>query len=401
MMQPVPPPALGYTVIVDNLLVVADISRSMKEDAKIEIERGVLSSFNSGIPQGLDSAGMRTFGKSTYDDTILVQPIQSYDRTAMASLIDDLKAGCGNTPLAWALTKAQGDLEDTQGNIAVLVVSDGENVSRDPIEPVLELKEMYRDRLCIHTIHVGESEEGRRIMQSVAEHSGCGMAVIADRLQSEAGMRDFITQIFYERTDRDSDGDGVLDAADRCPNTPPNVKVDGRGCPLDSDKDGVPDYLDKCPGTPAGVKVDENGCPPDSDGDGVPDYLDRCPNTPKGATVDSVGCWSIQGINFEYNKFDIQPQYFDVLDQNVQVLKNNPSMRVEIKGHTDSIGSMGYNQTLSERRAEAVRDYFVSKGVDPSRMSTRGLGETQPIATNETPEGRAENRRIEIEILSR
>ncbi len=90
--------------------------------------------------------------------------------------------------------------------------------------------------------------------------------------------------------DLDSDGDGVLDKYDQCPNTPKGVKVDEFGCPIDSDKDGVPDYLDKCPNTPKGVQVDKDGCPVDSDGDGVPDYLDKCPNTPAGAKVDKDGC---------------------------------------------------------------------------------------------------------------
>jgi len=90
--------------------------------------------------------------------------------------------------------------------------------------------------------------------------------------------------------DLDTDGDGVLDKYDQCPNTPKGVKVDKFGCPIDSDKDGVPDYLDKCPDTPKGVQVDKDGCPLDSDGDGVPDYLDKCPNTPAGAKVDKDGC---------------------------------------------------------------------------------------------------------------
>jgi len=88
----------------------------------------------------------------------------------------------------------------------------------------------------------------------------------------------------------DSDGDGVPDYLDQCPNTPAGVTVDAKGCPLDSDGDGVPDYLDKCPNTPAGVQVDATGCPLDSDGDGVPDYLDKCPNTPTGVKVDATGC---------------------------------------------------------------------------------------------------------------
>jgi outer membrane protein OmpA-like peptidoglycan-associated protein/outer membrane protein W len=95
---------------------------------------------------------------------------------------------------------------------------------------------------------------------------------------------------FYFGREKDSDGDGVYDSKDMCPNTPIGVMVDEFGCPLDSDKDGVPDYLDKCSNTPIGVKVDASGCPLDSDGDGVPDYLDKCQSTPTGVTVDANGC---------------------------------------------------------------------------------------------------------------
>jgi len=97
-------------------------------------------------------------------------------------------------------------------------------------------------------------------------------------------------QVNAEGCPIDSDGDGVADYLDKCPNTPKNVKVDKNGCPLDTDGDGVADYLDKCPNTPKDVKVDKDGCPLDSDGDGVPDYLDKCPDTPKGTKVDNYGC---------------------------------------------------------------------------------------------------------------
>lgn len=179
------------------------------------------------------------------------------------------------------------------------------------------------------------------------------------------------------------------------------VKVEPKKAPLDSDGDGVPDSIDKCPGTPRGVQVDENGCPPDSDGDGVPDYLDQCPDTPKGAPVNVVGCWTLKGINFDYNKWDIKPQYDGLLKENIEVLKMNPTFIVEVQGHTDSVGSQQYNQPLSEKRAEAVKVHFIANGIEPNRVSVRGFGKLAPIASNETAEGRAQNRRIEIKIISR
>ncbi|RJP64263.1 MAG: OmpA family protein [Candidatus Abyssobacteria bacterium SURF_17] len=140
---------------------------------------------------------------------------------------------------------------------------------------------------------------------------------------------------------------------------------------------------------------------PDSDGDGVLDDKDECPDTPAGASVTSVGCWAIKGINFDYDKWDIKPEYFGVLDENVKVLQMNPSFKIEVQGHTDSIASEKYNQGLSEKRAESVKAYFVSKGIAADRISTRGFGELRPIEPNDTPAGRAQNRRIEIEITSR
>jgi len=197
----------------------------------------------------------------------------------------------------------------------------------------------------------------------------------------------------------DSDGDGVPDYLDKCPGTPKGVKVDEVGCPLDTDGDGVPDYKDKCPDTPKGVKVDEVGCPLDADGDGVPDYLDKCPGTPKGAPVNAVGCWIIKGLLFDYDKWDIKAQYHDELNVAVKVLDMNPSMKVQIQGHTDSMGSDAYNQTLSEKRAGAVRDYMVSKGISADRLTVKGFGESKPVATNDTAEGRAQNRRVQLDIL--
>lgn len=210
----------------------------------------------------------------------------------------------------------------------------------------------------------------------------------------------------------DSDGDGVPDYMDKCPNTPKGVQVDQNGCPLDADGDGVPDYLDKCPDTQKGVRVDSDGCPMDSDGDGVPDYLDKCPNTPKGVQVDQNGCpiekekvtvtkkIILSGdTNFETGKAQLLPAAYRTLNRLADVMKNNPETRWRIEGHTDSRGSDQSNMILSQKRAEAVADYLASMGVDRSRLVIVPYGKTRPIAPNNTAEGRAMNRRVEVKLI--
>jgi OOP family OmpA-OmpF porin len=197
----------------------------------------------------------------------------------------------------------------------------------------------------------------------------------------------------------DSDGDGVPDYLDKCPGTPKGVAVDSDGCPKDSDGDGIPDYRDKCPDTPKGVVVDSDGCPIDSDGDGVPDYRDKCPGTPLGAPVNDVGCWIIKEVEFDFNKADVKPKYFGRLDEAVGVMKKNPSMSVEIQGHTDSVGSDEFNQKLSERRAQSVMEYFIGQGIAKNRLTAVGFGESKPVASNETDAGRAKNRRVQLKPI--
>lgn len=195
---------------------------------------------------------------------------------------------------------------------------------------------------------------------------------------------------------QDTDADGVPDMADVCPGTPREIPVDRKGCPADSDQDGVYDHLDDCPKTPSSVSVDTRGCPVDSDLDGVPDYLDACPDTPRGASINERGCWVITGAHFDPGKWQIKQGLYPLLDEIVTILKGNPSLRVEIQGHTDNTGSEAHNLVLSHRRACAVMDYLVSKGVDSTRLFAGGYGSSKPVASNKTIHGRAKNRRVEL-----
>ncbi len=215
----------------------------------------------------------------------------------------------------------------------------------------------------------------------------------------------------------DADGDGVADNLDKCANTPTGVKVDAAGCPIDSDGDGVADYLDKCSDTPPAAKVDANGCPLDADGDKVPDYLDKCPNTPKGVQVDAEGCpmkketvvviketesLVLSGdTNFEFNKSTLLPSAYAALEGIVVTMKEHPKYKWEIGGYTDGVGSVNYNKKLSKQRAQAIQDYLVSKGVAKSNLKIVGYGKTNPVATNDTVEGRSMNRRVEIKLISK
>lgn len=178
----------------------------------------------------------------------------------------------------------------------------------------------------------------------------------------------------------------------------------------DADGDGVADKYDRCPGTPSGVPVDSVGCPLDSDGDGVPDDLDRCPRTPAGVAVDSRGCpikstpaateRRFEDVNFAFDSSAISEYAAVLLDNTAAEIrslqKKFQTVKVQVTGHTDAIGTENYNSGLSTRRAIAVRDYLVSRGVKAGSIVTLGFGETQPVASNKTPQGRLLNRRAEI-----
>lgn len=145
---------------------------------------------------------------------------------------------------------------------------------------------------------------------------------------------------------------------------------------------------------------------PDLDGDGVPNERDKCPNTRPGAVVDLDGCEveaviELEGVYFDFDKATIKPEGKVVLDQAAALLKQHERVVVEVAGHTDSVGSDAYNQGLSERRANSVKQYLTEQGVTATRLSARGYGEAQPVASNDTSEGRAENRRVELIVLDR
>ncbi len=208
----------------------------------------------------------------------------------------------------------------------------------------------------------------------------------------------------------DSDGDGILDPVDECPAV---AGVEPTGCPnLDEDGDGVPIPVDQCPEEMASTP---DGCPDqDLDGDGIIGQEDKCPKKPetRNGFEDDDGCPDempeavqrftgvIQGINFRQGTSEIEESSFPTLDSAVEILAEFPSIRIEVSGHTSSEGAKERNDELSIERAEAVRTYFVNKGIGEDRITARGAGSSEPVADNATKEGREKNRRIEFRILS-
>jgi OOP family OmpA-OmpF porin len=217
----------------------------------------------------------------------------------------------------------------------------------------------------------------------------------------------------------DPDNDGVVGAADKCPMVAEDKDgfEDEDGCPdNDNDKDGIPDAQDKCPlkaETVNGID-DEDGCPEeDTDGDGILGSRDKCPDQPetKNNYKDDDGCPDevppelkrftgvIQGINFKTNSDKLLKGSFVILNRAVKVLKDFPEVRLEISGHSDNIGKADYNRDLSQKRADSVKAYLVSQGIEANRLESVGYGMDKPIASNKTKAGRSKNRRTEFNLI--
>lgn len=239
---------------------------------------------------------------------------------------------------------------------------------------------------------------GLEAFNGCPDSDGDGIEDSKDSCPNEAGSKEM-------NGCPDADGDGVADKDDACPNEAGLPAL--AGCP-DADSDGVADKDDECPNE-AGPS-ENNGCPwPDSDGDGVLDKDDQCPEV--AGTVANAGCPEVteevqkqlndyaRTILFDTGKSSIQAESTSVMVDIITILKEYPTAKFTVEGHTDSVGSEKLNQSLSESRALAVKQFLVDKGIEEFRLSAIGYGEAKPIATNNTRAGRTQNRRVEINLV--
>lgn len=338
-------PGRGERVTVDQAYIVTDTSGSVDGAGQYRPEKQLVEAFTAGMPDGSYAAGAVAFGGGKR----FQQNLASFHRANLTGWASGIPSFRDSTPLRWQLKRVAEHLEGAGGRAAVIVFSDGEpNLYGAPdaegsLAAAKEIAAKHGGQVCIYPVQVGGGSTGTNFMQALAKVTGCGAYRSADSISNTAGLHGYQREIFL-----------------------------GRG---------------------AAPK------PGDADGDGVLDPDDRCPGTPRGARVDGRGCWTIRGLNFDTNKADIKPEFEARLNEVVSVLKNAPGVRIRVDGHTDSRGSDSYNQQLSQRRAQAVADYFVRRGVDRGRLAVKGFGESAPVAPNDTPANMYQNRRTELSVI--
>jgi len=350
-----------YVQKVDNFVVIVDKSGTMGEpykgELKLDIAKQLACRMNHTIPDLKLTGALRIFGRTAIFDNELTKLYWGpapYEKSALDAGLNKIGFSVGESPLNLALDATAQDFKSAQGDIAVIIFTDADKdvMVYDAVKKsAANLKAQYGNRICFYAVQIGVDPDGKQLLEQVVQTGQCGCYVTGDQIASSEGMADFVKKIFLKKA-------------------PPKP-------------------------APAPVVV-EKVVILDSDGDGVPDNLDKCPGTPKGARVNKDGCWVLEEVLFDFDKYNIKPQFYYFLDEAAVVFEKNPGLRVRIEGHTDNIGTAAYNKKLSLRRAKAVMEYLIKKGIPKESLSIEGFGFTRPIATNETEEGRALNRRVEL-----
>ncbi len=398
-----------YVQKTDNFLVILDASSTMadpyKEKRKLTIAKEIVSNMHQTVPQELRLKGaLRSIGNTVSPFTSRTDLPYSFAEYSLNRNLDDglkiVKRASGQTPLGLSISAAADDLKAVDGRTAVIIVSDGIS-DDDTAGAVLRMKQTYGDKVAIYPILIGDDPAGRKNMEKLARAGVGGFSETGDNLVTPENIADYVEKVFLAKI-TDSDGDGVPDSKDKCPDTPVGIRVDENGCPVDTDGDGVTDDRDQCPDTPAGTKVDERGCPTEEELPAPRPVIENCLEVPTGlkdVKIDDRGCWILENVLFDSGKWKIKSKYYAQLNELAKTLKKNPDLQIMIQGYTDNVGSAEYNQGLSERRAHAVMMYLKKKGVEPKRLSTVGYGFKNPVASNDTKQGKAKNRRVQLEPM--
>jgi OOP family OmpA-OmpF porin len=382
-------PVVGYNIIegnlnLDNSLMYGfEMQFNDMYDSVIKPEISVLMSNGvetDGVANGIDNYGIYRMDANEKTNILRFAIHGVYEYEELDSIIPFAKAGVGyehmNNPIG---VNTDGPYVSAGGGVKV------------PFTDYLALK-----LEALYSLKHNDDSAGANMGDS-------NLALLAG-LTYSFGKKEVPAAVVV---DGDDDNDGVKNSIDECLVTPPGATVDTRGCTIDGDddNDGVKNSFDKCPKTPLGRETDENGCcitiDGDDDNDGVANSKDKCPSThPDVTKVDANGCATEVDLHvqFKFDSFDATEDTHAHLRDFVNFMDDHTNYEAKIIGHTDSSGPKAYNQTLSEKRAQAVKAILVKKGLDADRITTVGKGENEPKVSNATKEGRIQNRRVEAHI---
>jgi len=342
-----------YVQKVDSFAVIFDATESMndfyKSNTKLNQERKLLALFDKTIPNLKLTAVERAFGQfSVFSDatTKVVYGPTAYAKSGLTSAIEPL-TGNGLSPLNAAIDGAAKDLQNASGQLAVIAFSDGEDMDRfKPVAAAQRLKSAYGDRVCIYTVHLGDNLAGRKMMQQVADASGCGFMAKGDEIATPQGMANFVEKVFLKAY-----------VAPPKPVVAPAAPVKERVAEMKPQAQAAPKVVAKEP-----VTIDLN-------------------------------------IEFATGKSIIRPKYNNEIKKVGDFMKEHPNTKAVIEGHTDNVGKEAANVKLSQNRANAVKKALVSKfKIDASRLEAIGYGPKKPIASNSTKAGKQKNRRVHAVI---
>jgi OOP family OmpA-OmpF porin len=330
-----------YAAKKDNALFILDASLTMDKDGQQNFltAKNFIGAVNKSLPAGYaGKAGLRTFGHSelqSKEETESVVGVAKYSRDDLQKGLDSVKYTGGKSPLGVAIAAAAADFETAGGTSALVIVSDGtRNYMDNAVSEVLKAKAKFGDKLCVHTVWVGDDAVGKQYLESVAAAAGCGSAETAAALTDTAALASFVEKALLT-----------------C-NPPPPPVVAPAPKPA-----------------PAPVPV-------------------PAPVVREIITLNLL---------FDFDEAKIKDEMIPVLEQARKILNEDPAAAFTLSGHTCSIGSDAYNQKLSERRAAAVKSWLVSNGIAAGRLDAAGYGEAKPKYDNKTDEGRKLNRRVEIQ----
>jgi len=337
---------------VDNFMVILDGTASMADpykgyQTKSVFAKGLVNLMNETIPDLKLTAGLRTFGDIscwTEQKTALLYGLTSYSKSGLREAVEKVRTS-GDSPLELAIVWASQDLKPTTGDIAVIIFSDGEDMTKAPITAARGMKALYGDRVCIYTVLTGRSPAGKKLLEDVAAEGGCGFFVTGDSIATSEGMADFVEKVFLKRKPV-----AAAPAVVAPPPPPPAEEVKE-------------------------AKIERQAGP----------AVEEAP--PERITL---------RVLFDTNKADVKSKYYSEIKRVADFMIKYPAATAVIEGHTDSVGKVAANVKLSQRRADAIKKILVEKyKISKSRLKAVGYGPKKPIADNKTAAGRQKNRRVE------